>query len=98
MVSANDMPGPPVEPARRNDSPRRYGKCGAAFLPQTKGQCGGQGTPPPGAALLRRKGLIEVFIEVRAMSALGISAAKTFAISAYADVRHEQLVFERQQS
>ena len=35
------------------------------------------------------------------MSALGISAgntAKTFAISAYADVRHEQLVFERQQS
>ena len=35
------------------------------------------------------------------MSALGIFAnntAKTFAISAYADVRHEQLVFERQQS
>jgi hypothetical protein len=35
------------------------------------------------------------------MSALGISAsntAKTFAISAYAEVRHEQLVFERQQS
>lgn len=35
------------------------------------------------------------------MSALGISAGnttKTFAISAYADIRHEQLVFERQQS
>ena len=51
--------------------------------------------------MLRRMGLFEVFIEVWAMSALGISAgntAKTFAISAYADVRHEQLVFERQQS
>jgi hypothetical protein len=35
------------------------------------------------------------------MSALGISAgntAKRFAVSAYADIRHEQLVFERQQS
>ncbi len=35
------------------------------------------------------------------MSALGISAdntAKTFAVSAYADVRHEHLFFERQQS
>ena len=35
------------------------------------------------------------------MSALGIfasNATKTFAISAYADIRHEQLVFERQQS
>ena len=35
------------------------------------------------------------------MSALGISAdntARTFAISAYADVRHEHLCFERQQS
>jgi hypothetical protein len=35
------------------------------------------------------------------MSALGISAdntVKRFAISAYADVRHEQLFFERQQS
>jgi hypothetical protein len=35
------------------------------------------------------------------MSAMGISATprgKGFAISAYADVRHEQLFFERQQS
>ena len=51
--------------------------------------------------MLRRKGLIEGLYEVWAMSALGISAnntAKTFAISAYADVRHEQMVFERQQS
>jgi hypothetical protein len=35
------------------------------------------------------------------MSAIGISAAtrgKGFAISAYADIRHEQLFFERQQS
>ncbi len=35
------------------------------------------------------------------MSALGIFAnntGKSFAISAYADVRHEQLFFERQQS
>ena len=34
------------------------------------------------------------------MSAIGLSAprGKGFAISAYADVRHEQLFFERQQS
>ena len=34
------------------------------------------------------------------MSAIGMSAprGKGFAISAYADVRHEQLFFERQQS
>ncbi|HEY2008136.1 MAG TPA: hypothetical protein VGH23_04050 [Rhizomicrobium sp.] len=35
------------------------------------------------------------------MSAIGLSAAprgKGFAISAYADIRHEQLFFERQQS
>ena len=35
------------------------------------------------------------------MSAIGLYAAprgKSFAISAYADVRHEQLFFERQQS
>jgi hypothetical protein len=34
------------------------------------------------------------------MSAIGMSAprGKEFAISAYADVRHEQLCFERQQS
>ena len=34
------------------------------------------------------------------MSAIGMSAlrGKEFAISAYADVRHEQLFFERQQS
>jgi hypothetical protein len=35
------------------------------------------------------------------MSAMGMSAAprgKGFVISAYADVRHEQLFFERQQS
>ena len=34
------------------------------------------------------------------MSAIGISAprGKGFAISAYADVRHEQFFFERQQS
>ena len=34
------------------------------------------------------------------MSAIGISGprGKGFAVSAYADVRHEQLVFERQQS
>ena len=34
------------------------------------------------------------------MSAVGLSAprGKGFAISAYADVRHEQLFFERQQS
>ena len=34
------------------------------------------------------------------MSAIGISAprGKGFAVSAYADVRHEHLVFERQQS
>ena len=34
------------------------------------------------------------------MSAIGMSATrgKAFAISAYADVRHEQLFFERQQS
>jgi hypothetical protein len=34
------------------------------------------------------------------MSAIGISAPreKGFAVSAYADVRHEHLVFERQQS
>jgi hypothetical protein len=34
------------------------------------------------------------------MSAIGISPprGKNFAISAYADVRHEQLFFERQQS
>ena len=35
------------------------------------------------------------------MSAIGMSAAprgKGFAISAYADIRHEQLFFERQQS
>lgn len=34
------------------------------------------------------------------MSAIGLSAprGKGFAISAYADVRHEQLCFERQQS
>ena len=34
------------------------------------------------------------------MSAIGMSASrgKGFAISAYADIRHEQLVFERQQS
>jgi hypothetical protein len=35
------------------------------------------------------------------MSALGIPAGNTtkaFAVSAYADIRHEQLVFERQQS
>jgi hypothetical protein len=35
------------------------------------------------------------------MSAIGLYAAprgKGFAISAYADVRHEQLFFERQQS
>ena len=34
------------------------------------------------------------------MSAIGLSASrgKGFAISAYADVRHEQLFFERQQS
>ena len=34
------------------------------------------------------------------MSAMGMSAprGKEFAISAYADVRHEQLFFERQQS
>lgn len=34
------------------------------------------------------------------MSAIGISAlrGKGFAISAYADIRHEQLFFERQQS
>jgi len=34
------------------------------------------------------------------MSAIGLSAprGKEFAISAYADVRHEQLFFERQQS
>jgi hypothetical protein len=35
------------------------------------------------------------------MSAIGLSAAsrgKGFAVSAYADIRHEQLFFERQQS
>ena len=34
------------------------------------------------------------------MSAIGMSAlrGKGFAISAYADIRHEQLFFERQQS
>jgi hypothetical protein len=35
------------------------------------------------------------------MSAIGLSAAsrgKGFAISAYADIRHEQMFFERQQS
>lgn len=34
------------------------------------------------------------------MSAIGISATrgKGFAISAYADIRHEQMFFERQQS
>jgi hypothetical protein len=34
------------------------------------------------------------------MSAFGLSAlrGKGFAVSAYADVRHEQLCFERQQS
>jgi hypothetical protein len=34
------------------------------------------------------------------MSAIGLSAlrGKGFAVSAYADVRHEQLCFERQQS
>ena len=34
------------------------------------------------------------------MSAIGMSAlrGKGFAVSAYADVRHEQLCFERQQS
>ena len=34
------------------------------------------------------------------MSAIGISTprGKGFAVSAYADVRHEQLFFERQQS
>ena len=34
------------------------------------------------------------------MSAIGLSAprGKEFAISAYADIRHEQLFFERQQS
>jgi hypothetical protein len=34
------------------------------------------------------------------MSAIGLSASrgKGFAVSAYADVRHEQLYFERQQS
>ena len=34
------------------------------------------------------------------MSAIGMSAprGKAFAISAYADIRHEQLFFERQQS
>jgi hypothetical protein len=34
------------------------------------------------------------------MSAIGMSAprGKGFAVSAYADVRHEQLFFERQQS
>ena len=34
------------------------------------------------------------------MSAIGMSAprGKAFAVSAYADVRHEQLFFERQQS
>ena len=34
------------------------------------------------------------------MSAIGLSAprGKGFAVSAYADVRHDQLVFERQQS
>ncbi len=34
------------------------------------------------------------------MSAIGLSAprGKGFAVSAYADIRHEHLVFERQQS
>jgi len=38
--------------------------------------------------------------EALQMSAIGISApcGKGFAVSAHADIRHEQLVFERQQS
>jgi hypothetical protein len=38
--------------------------------------------------------------EALQMSAIGISApcGKGFAVSAYADIRHEHLVFERQQS
>jgi len=41
-----------------------------------------------------------ILFEALPMSAIGIPAprGKGFAVSAYADIRHEHLVFERQQS
>ena len=52
------------------------------------------------ARVTRREGTWN-FEGLKQMSAIGMSAAprgKGFAISAYADIRHEQLFFERQQS
>ena len=59
------------------------------------------GNAPPERGVVAVKGLI--FMRVLAMSALGISVGnvsrpRTFVVSAAAEVRHEQLFFERQQS
>jgi hypothetical protein len=68
----------------------------AFFLSRVAISCDSYGTPKWAAALLRRR----VLIRGLTMSAIGISAprGKGFAVSASADIRHDQLVFERQQS